>query len=46
MLKVVFFFLADVAALQQEDGSFVGDEWGEKDTRYSVGALGVPPACL
>jgi hypothetical protein len=24
---------ADVAALQQPDGSFFGDEWGEVDTR-------------
>lgn len=25
--------LADVAGLQQPDGSFAGDEWGEIDTR-------------
>lgn len=24
-----------VAKLQQEDGSFAGDEWGEIDTRFS-----------
>jgi hypothetical protein len=24
----------DVAGLQNEDGSFAGDEWGEIDTRY------------
>lgn len=24
---------ADVASLQQEDGSFAGDQWGEIDTR-------------
>jgi len=28
-----------VASLQQEDGSFVGDEWGEVDTRFSYCAL-------
>eukprot|EP00479_Gromia_sphaerica_P013428 TRINITY_DN7481_c0_g1_i2.p2 TRINITY_DN7481_c0_g1~~TRINITY_DN7481_c0_g1_i2.p2 ORF type:complete len:148 (+),score=31.52 TRINITY_DN7481_c0_g1_i2:115-558(+) len=28
-----------VKSLQQEDGSFVGDEWGEKDTRFSYCAL-------
>lgn len=26
--------LTDVAKLQQPDGSFVGDQWGEIDTRY------------
>jgi len=31
-----------VANLQQEDGSFAGDEWGEIDTRFSMCAL----ACL
>ena len=28
-----------VVSLQQEDGSFVGDEWGEVDTRFSFCAL-------
>jgi geranylgeranyl transferase type-2 subunit beta len=28
-----------VAALQQPDGSFVGDRWGEIDTRFSYSAL-------
>lgn len=28
-----------VAALQQPDGSFVGDRWGEVDTRFSYSAL-------
>ena len=28
-----------VAALQQSDGSFAGDEWGEIDTRFSFCAL-------
>lgn len=28
-----------VAKLQQEDGSFVGDAWGEVDTRFSYCAL-------
>ena len=27
-------FLADLAKLQQPDGSFSGDEWGEIDTRW------------
>lgn len=31
--------LADIAALQQPDGSFWGDEWGETDTRFSYCAL-------
>jgi prenyltransferase beta subunit len=26
--------IADVLSLRQEDGSFVGDEWKEVDTRY------------
>lgn len=26
---------SDVAGLQNEDGSFSGDMWGEIDTRYS-----------
>ena len=29
----------DVASLQQPDGSFWGDEWGETDTRFSYCAL-------
>mmetsp|Transcript_30086 Transcript_30086/g.87638 ORF Transcript_30086/g.87638 Transcript_30086/m.87638 type:complete len:306 (-) Transcript_30086:132-1049(-) len=28
-----------VASLQQDDGSFVGDQWGEVDTRFSYCAL-------
>lgn len=28
-----------VAELQQPDGSFAGDEWGEIDTRFSFCAL-------
>jgi geranylgeranyl transferase type-2 subunit beta len=28
-----------IASLQQPDGSFVGDEWGEVDTRFSYCAL-------
>lgn len=31
-----------IASLQQEDGSFAGDEWGEIDSRFSFCAL----ACL
>ena len=31
-----------IATLQQPDGSFVGDQWGEIDTRFSFCAL----ACL
>ena len=31
-----------VSQLQQEDGSFAGDEWGEIDTRFSFCAV----ACL
>lgn len=27
---------ADVAGLQQQDGSFWGDEWGEVDTRRAA----------
>lgn len=30
-----------VLSLQQEDGSFVGDKWGEKDTRFSYCALSI-----
>ena len=30
---------ADVASLQQPDGSFWGDEWGETDSRFSYCAL-------
>lgn len=37
---------ADIAGLQNEDGSFAGDEWGEIDTRYALpsasGALFAP----
>lgn len=29
----------DVSSLQQPDGSFVGDVWGEVDTRFSYVAL-------
>ncbi|KAF4368716.1 hypothetical protein G4B88_000973 [Cannabis sativa] len=29
----------DVAGLQNEDGSFSGDEWGEVDTRFSYIAI-------
>lgn len=28
---------ADVAGLQQADGSFFGDQWGEVDTRLALG---------
>jgi geranylgeranyl transferase type-2 subunit beta len=28
-----------IASLQQPDGSFFGDEWGEVDTRFSYCAL-------
>lgn len=31
-----------VAGLQQKDGSFFGDKWGEVDTRFSFCAV----ACL
>lgn len=31
-----------VAGLQQKDGSFIGDKWGEVDTRFSFCAI----ACL
>ena len=34
--------VAYVAGLQQEDGSFFGDEWGEIDTRFSYCALLTP----
>ena len=30
-----------VASLQQEDGSFAGDKWGEIDTRFSYCALSI-----
>jgi geranylgeranyl transferase type-2 subunit beta len=30
-----------VASLQQSDGSFSGDQWGEIDTRFSYCALSV-----
>lgn len=28
-----------VASLQKEDGSFMGDKWGEVDTRFSYCAI-------
>jgi hypothetical protein len=28
-------FMPDISGLQNEDGSFSGDEWGEVDSRYS-----------
>lgn len=31
--------MADVASLQQPDGSFFGDQWGEVDTRFSYCAV-------
>ena len=35
--------ITDIAGLQNEDGSFAGDEWGEVDTRYVLpSALGGP----
>lgn len=34
--------IADVASLQQPDGSFAGDDWGEIDTRFTYCAF----ACL
>jgi geranylgeranyl transferase type-2 subunit beta len=30
-----------VASLQQPDGSFFGDKWGEVDTRFSYCALSI-----
>ena len=30
-----------VAGLQQKDGSFAGDKWGEIDTRFSYCALSI-----
>lgn len=30
-----------VASLQQPDGSFIGDKWGEVDTRFSFCAVAV-----
>ena len=30
---------SDVSSLQQPDGSFAGDAWGEVDTRFSYCAL-------
>jgi hypothetical protein len=30
---LLLFCIIDVAKLQQDDGSFAGDEWGEIDTR-------------
>ena len=32
-------FYLDVASLQKDDGSFMGDKWGEVDTRFSYCAL-------
>lgn len=32
-------FPVDIASLQQPDGSFHGDQWGEVDTRFSYCAL-------
>lgn len=29
----------DIAGLQQPDGSFAGDQWGEIDTRFTYAAL-------
>ena len=39
-LHAVTFLLvtADVASLQQADGSFAGDSWGEVDTRCAAGS--------
>ena len=37
-LKIHF---ADVAGLQQPDGSFAGDSWGEIDTRFTYCALNI-----
>ena len=37
--SIVLPALADVAGLQQPDGSFWGDAWGETDTRFSYCAL-------
>ncbi|EPZ36630.1 Geranylgeranyl transferase type-2 subunit beta domain-containing protein [Rozella allomycis CSF55] len=34
-----FINLSDVKSLQQENGSFAGDEWGEIDTRFSYCAI-------
>ena len=34
---------ADVASLQQDDGSFAGDEWGEIDTRSVRLTMLLPP---
>lgn len=31
--------VADISKLQNDDGSFAGDEWGEIDTRFLFGAL-------
>ncbi len=31
--------MADIRGLQQPDGSFFGDQWGEVDTRFSYCAL-------
>ena len=32
-------YVLDIVSLQQEDGSFIGDIWGEVDTRFSYCAL-------
>lgn len=32
-------YIIDIASLQNEDGSFSGDEWGEVDSRFSYTAL-------
>jgi prenyltransferase beta subunit len=34
---------ADIAQLQQLDGSFAGDKWGEIDTRCAHSLSGGPP---
>jgi geranylgeranyl transferase type-2 subunit beta len=31
--------MLDISSLQQQDGSFMGDEWGEIDTRFSYCAI-------
>lgn len=31
--------LADIVGLQQPDGSFFGDQWGEIDTRFPLKCL-------
>lgn len=39
MFHLVIRLLVDIANLQQDDGSFAGDEWGEIDTRFTYCAL-------